>query len=128
MTTNPAVLRLQNRHTGEVLEVSRELRNGEAVFRLSGTLPAHREGPPLHIHYLEDEEGFVTAGTLSAELDGQRFTFGRGETVRLPKGVPHRWWNDGDLARCEGIRTAPGGAFQSASGSSPMRGRRRCGR
>ena len=38
----------------------------------------------------------ITAGTLSAEVDGRRLTFGPGETVRLPRGVPHRWWNDGD--------------------------------
>ena len=96
MTTNPMALRLHNRHTGEILEISREIRDGEVVFRLSGTLPPHRQGPPRHIHYLEDEEGLVTAGTLSAELDGGRLTFGPGETVRLPRGVPHRWWNDGD--------------------------------
>ena len=41
-------------------------------------------------------KGVITAGTLAAEVDGQRLTFGPGETVRLPHGVPHRWWNDGD--------------------------------
>lgn len=96
MTTNPTTLRLANRHTGEVLELRREMRDGATVIALGGTLPAHREGPPLHIHHLEDEEGVVSAGTLSAELGGQRLTVGLGETVRLPRGVPHRWWNDGD--------------------------------
>jgi len=99
MTTNapsPPALRLENRHTGEVLEIRKQTRNGEAVFALWGTLPAHREGPPLHIHHLEDEEVVVTAGTLSAEVNGQRLTVGPGQTVRLPRGVPHRWWNDGD--------------------------------
>jgi mannose-6-phosphate isomerase-like protein (cupin superfamily) len=89
-------LRLHNRHTGEILEISREKRDGEVLFRLRGTLPPRREGPPLHIHYLEDEEGVVSAGTLSAEVDGQQLTFGPGEAVRLPRGVPHRWWNAGD--------------------------------
>jgi hypothetical protein len=31
-----------------------------------------------------------------AEVNGKQLTFGPGETVRLPHGVPHRWWNDGD--------------------------------
>ena len=77
MTTStrfPPALRLENRHTGEVLE---------------------------------DEEGLITAGTLSAEVAGQRLTAGSGHTVRLPHGVPHRWWNAGDQplgcpARCTG--------------------------
>ncbi len=96
MTTSPTTLRLTNRHTGEVLEIRREKRGGETVFGLRGTLPAHRPGPPLHIHHLEDEEGSIAAGTLTAEVDGHRMTFGPGEIVRLPHGVPHRWWNDGD--------------------------------
>lgn len=89
-------LRLENRHTGEVLEVRRRNQNGAPVFELRGTLPAHQEGPPLHIHHLEDEEGLVTSGTLSVELDGRRIDAGPGETLRLPRGVPHRWWNQGD--------------------------------
>jgi hypothetical protein len=47
----------------------------------------HRQGPPRHIHLIEDEEGVVTAGTLSAEVNGQQFTFGPGEIVRLPHGL-----------------------------------------
>jgi mannose-6-phosphate isomerase-like protein (cupin superfamily) len=90
------MLRLHNRHTDEVLELWRERRDGTVVLRLQGTLPPHREGPPLHIHYVEDEEGIVRAGTLAAEVDGQRLTFGPGERVWLPHGVPHRWWNGGD--------------------------------
>jgi mannose-6-phosphate isomerase-like protein (cupin superfamily) len=99
MTTSGSasrVLRLENRHTGEVLEIRRERRNGELVFRLRGSLPARREGPPLHIHHLEGEEGVIVSGTLSAEVDGKQSTFGPGESVHLPHGVPHRWWNAGD--------------------------------
>jgi len=89
-------LRLHNRHTGEALELWREKSGEEWFLRLRGTLPPHRQGPPRHIHLIEDEEGVVTAGTLSAEVNGQQFTFGPGEIVRLPHGIPHRWWNDGD--------------------------------
>jgi mannose-6-phosphate isomerase-like protein (cupin superfamily) len=96
MTTSSTALRLANRHTGEVLEIRREKRAEETVLGIRGTLPAHRQGPPLHIHHFEDEEGVVTAGTLSAEIAGHLLTFGPGEAVRLPHGVPHRWWNDGD--------------------------------
>ena len=91
-----AYLRLENRHTGEVLELRRQNQNGELVLELRGTLGPHREGPPMHIHHLEDEEGVVTAGTLSAEVGGQRIDAGAGQAVRLPRGVPHRWWNHGD--------------------------------
>jgi len=89
-------LRLENRHTGEVLELRRQVENGEPILELRGTMPARQVGPPLHIHHLEDEECLVTAGILTAEAGGQRMDAGPGQTVRLPRGVPHRWWNEGD--------------------------------
>lgn len=94
--TPPGRLRLENRHTGEVLEMRRRRVDDELVLELRGTLPPHEDGPPLHIHFLEDETGKVTAGTLSAEVGGRRIDAGPGESVTLPRGVPHRWWNEGD--------------------------------
>ena len=92
-----AALRLENRHTGEVLTMRRLSVDGRAVLHLRGSLPPHREGPPMHIHYLEDEVvEYVTAGRLAAEIGGRRVAAGPGETVQLPRGVPHRWWNGGD--------------------------------
>ncbi|MCM2269794.1 MAG: cupin domain-containing protein [Thermoanaerobaculia bacterium] len=89
-------LRLENRHTGEVLELHRRRADGEVWLEIRGTLPPHREGPPLHVHHAEDEEGIVTAGTLSVLVGGRRLQLGAGERARLPRGVPHRWWNGGD--------------------------------
>ena len=100
-------MRLENRHTGEVLELRRLQENGELVLELRGTLPAHRQGPPMHIHHAEDEEGLVTAGTLSVEVGGQRLQAGPGQAVRLPRGIAHRWWNDGDQPLAFEGRTRP---------------------
>ncbi len=97
MSQQPAApLRLENRHTGEVLDLMRRGRGADAFLELRGTLPPHRDGPPMHIHYCEDEEGTVTAGTLSAEVGGRRIDATQGQSVSLPRGVPHRWWNEGD--------------------------------
>lgn len=91
-----ASLRLENRHTGEVLTIHRRMHEGTPILELQGTLPSHQEGPPLHIHHLEDEAGLVTAGTLSVEIDGRRLDASTGQSVSLPRGVPHRWWNQGN--------------------------------
>jgi mannose-6-phosphate isomerase-like protein (cupin superfamily) len=93
-STDPCVL--HNRHTGERLELRRVARHGQIWLELKGTLPPKREGPPLHVHYQETEEGRVIAGTLSAVLDGRRIRVGAGEMARFPVGSVHRWWNDGD--------------------------------
>jgi mannose-6-phosphate isomerase-like protein (cupin superfamily) len=96
-TMGPAgFLRLVNRHTGEILELRRRQHEGQPALELWGNLPPRQEGPPRHIHHLEDEEGVVTAGTLSVEVGDRRIEAGPGESVQLPRGVPHRWWNAGD--------------------------------
>lgn len=89
-------LRLENVHTGEVLELRRRREREQSVLELRGSLPPRREGPPLHIHHLEDEEGRVIEGQLSVDVGGARVEAGPGQSVQLPRGVPHRWWNQGD--------------------------------
>ena len=87
---------LENRHSGERLTLRRLKRGDEVWLEIKGSLPPHRQGPPLHIHFAEDEEGRVKSGTLSAVVDGRRITAGPGEPASLPRGSAHRWWNDGD--------------------------------
>ena len=87
---------LENRHTGERLAMRRVKRGDEVWLELKGSLPPHREGPPLHIHFAEDEKGHVKSGTLSAVCNGRRITAGAGASVSLPRGSAHRWWNEAD--------------------------------
>lgn len=97
MTEHPmATVVLENHHTGERLALRRAWRGDATWLELKGTLPPHSEGPPLHIHVAEDEEGHVTSGTLTALVGGRRVTVGPGEAVELPRGVAHRWWNEGN--------------------------------
>ena len=86
---------LQNRHTGERLELRRVARGGETWLAIHGMLPPHRQGPPLHVHYEQLEEVRVLAGTLSTLLNGQEGRVNAGETTTFPAGAAHRWWNDG---------------------------------
>lgn len=104
MSATHNALTLHNRHTGEQLELTRFQQGREVWLRLKGSLPPHQEGPPLHTHYEEDEEGVVIAGQLSGIVDGVELTRGPGETAQLPKGHAHRWWNGGeDTLAFEGV-------------------------
>ena len=69
---------------------------GQIVLALDGTLPPGTSGPPLHVHFREDEQGIVKAGTLGAQVGTEKIVVPTGGTAILPKGVPHRWWNAGD--------------------------------
>jgi quercetin dioxygenase-like cupin family protein len=67
-------------------------------------------GPPMHVHYLQDEIVTVEAGRVGYQVLGQKPKFaGPGETVAWPAGTAHRWWNAGDTeARMTGWCTPPG--------------------
>ena len=87
---------LESRHTGERLALRRVMRDGVLTLELKGTLPPRNQGPPLHIHHVENEEGHVLAGTLGALLDGRQIRVGQGQHAKFPAGSRHRWWNDSD--------------------------------
>jgi quercetin dioxygenase-like cupin family protein len=90
-------LRLENRHTGEILLIRRVRDSqGQVILALNGTLPPGTGGPPLHVHLLEHESGIAKAGTLGALVGGEKIVVPTGGTVVLPAGTPHRWWNAGN--------------------------------
>ncbi len=59
------------KRAGERLELRRLPSGDEVWLELRGSLPPYGEGPPLHIHFEEDEEGTVHSGKLSAVVDGR---------------------------------------------------------
>ncbi|MGA7306323.1 MAG: cupin domain-containing protein [Rhodothermales bacterium] len=53
-------------------------------------------GPPMHVHYRQEEAGRVVTGLLGYQVLGNEEQFaGPGELVVWPAGTPHRWWNAG---------------------------------
>ena len=54
-------------------------------------------GPPMHVHYLQEERVQVVNGRVGFQVAGQPEQFaGPGEVVVWQAGTPHRWWNAGD--------------------------------
>jgi quercetin dioxygenase-like cupin family protein len=53
-------------------------------------------GPPMHVHYLQDEAARVVSGRLGYQVLGQEPKIAEaGEVVMWPAGTPHKWWNAG---------------------------------
>jgi mannose-6-phosphate isomerase-like protein (cupin superfamily) len=53
-------------------------------------------GPPMHVHYLQDEAAGVVAGRMGYQVLGEEPKFaGPGELVVWPAGTAHKWWNAG---------------------------------
>ncbi|WP_287947430.1 cupin domain-containing protein [Aquamicrobium sp.] len=51
---------------------------------------------PVHIHPTQDEFILVQEGELQVKLDGKWFTASAGDLVRMPRGVPHGYFNKTD--------------------------------
>jgi quercetin dioxygenase-like cupin family protein len=61
-------------------------------------------GPPMHVHFLQDESLTVVSGKIGAQIAGHApFFAGPGETVTFRRGEVHRFWNAGeDILLCKG--------------------------
>jgi len=74
----------------------------EAVAVETQTPP--KAGPPMHVHYLQDESLTIIAGTMGIKEPGKPERFiTAGETVTWLAGVPHKFWNAGNnTLHCKG--------------------------
>jgi mannose-6-phosphate isomerase-like protein (cupin superfamily) len=67
-------------------------------------------GPPMHVHYLQEEAVRVVTGRLGYQVLGHDAQFaGPGDLVVWPAGTAHKWWNAGDTElRMTGLCQPPG--------------------
>ena len=115
-------LRLENRHTGEILHLRRVAgADGQIVLEIESSLPPRAAGPPLHVHLVQLEEGVVKAGTLGARVGNQKFVVPAGGSASFPAGVVHTWWNAGqDLLELSGRAVPAGDLDRYLQASSPL--------
>lgn len=63
--------------------------NGFAMFEQTSL--SQGRGTPLHVHPHQDEMFYVIEGEYYFQIGEDKFRLGVGETVFLPKNVPHAW-------------------------------------
>jgi mannose-6-phosphate isomerase-like protein (cupin superfamily) len=65
-------------------------------------------GPPKHIHATFDEYFQVSNGTLSVWVDGKVIRLKPGDTLFVPRGTPHKPFNEtADTIRMKGVVAFP---------------------
>ena len=66
-------------------------------------------GPPMHVHYKQDECVTILSGTMAyQEPGGEKKFAGNGETVMFKAGTPHKFWNAGnDILQLSGYISPP---------------------
>jgi len=64
--------------------------NGDlAIFEQTSLSP--KRGTPLHVHHSQDEVFYVLKGQYYFQVGEDRYTLGEGESIFLPRKIPHSW-------------------------------------
>jgi quercetin dioxygenase-like cupin family protein len=72
------------------LKVSGKDTNGDLAIFQSTTLTP-KSGPPLHVHFDQDEIFYVLEGEYLFQVGEEKYHLKPGDTVFLPRKVPHTW-------------------------------------
>src|SRR5688572_15972327 len=83
---------------GEKLMFLRYVTNekGQQVVEVENELQP-KSGPPMHVHYKQDESLTVVEGKMGYQtLGGEKKYAGPGESITFKAGTPHKFWNAGD--------------------------------
>ncbi len=67
-----------------------------ALLQFDDILQAGGIGPPEHVHPHQEERFQVVSGTMGVRVDGREQTLHVGESISVPAGAAHTWWNAGD--------------------------------
>jgi len=86
VSTSPVSLKLSKRDTDGAMTVLDYEGNGKG-------------GPPLHIHPEQDESFFVLEGSYIFQAGNKKFTLSEGDTIFLPRNIPHTWAQRSDKGR-----------------------------
>jgi len=82
-----------NRRTGQRMRFVR-LREQELV--IESVNPPSDEREPEHVHPEQESGAEVHAGALIFEVGGEARRVGPRESISIPAGTPHRFWNESD--------------------------------
>lgn len=97
VTETEAEYLIENPVTGERIRFLEEpTPGGGDVLRFEFWARSHIAGPAAHVHPKQTEYFEVRSGVLSARVGKEGLTLGPGESMTVPKGTPHTWWNSGD--------------------------------
>ncbi len=68
---------------------------------------------PVHVHPTQDEFILVQEGQLELKLDGKWQTAKAGDLVRMPRGVPHGYFNKSDKPARALFWVSPAGKLEA---------------
>jgi quercetin dioxygenase-like cupin family protein len=95
---------------GEWLTFERRVPGPQGERVVGTTRVSSGAGPPMHVHFQQDESFTVVSGRLGYQRAGQEPMYGEaGDSVLFKAGEAHRFWNAGDTdLHCTAYVEPPG--------------------
>lgn len=72
------------------LKISGSDTDGKVAFFQQTSL-TQGKGTPLHVHHFQDEFFYVIEGEYYFQVGDEKFSLTAGDTIFLPKTIPHAW-------------------------------------
>jgi quercetin dioxygenase-like cupin family protein len=82
--------------------------SGGSVAMFEFDVPARAKVPVAHSHDAYEETLYGLEGVLTWTIDGEKREVGPGDVLCIPRGVVHRFENDGDLDAKQLAIVSPG--------------------
>ena len=77
------------------------VRLDDEILEMSSVSPRTERPEPRHTHPHQESSAAVRSGSLVFEVEGTERRVGPGESITIPAGARHTFWNDRDeAARC----------------------------
>jgi quercetin 2,3-dioxygenase len=93
---NPNLVKISGKDTGGLL----------SVFEYEGFA---KIGPSLHVHLDQDEVFYVVDGEFLFQAGDERQTLKAGDTIFLPRNIPHTWLQLSDKGKLIYVLQPAGG-------------------
>src|SRR5262245_26918454 len=88
---------ITNRVTGETITWLATSKDTEGKYlELALQVQAGRGAAANHIHPTQDEYFDIRRGSISIRIGNEYHILKSGQTIKVPKGTPHQWWNASD--------------------------------
>ena len=94
---------------GDIASIMLSGKQTGGTLAVVASTQAPDSGPPLHIHWNEDELFLLVEGHYSFFAEGRWVEVGAGGAVYLPKGIAHRYRNIGTTTGRHWVITTPSG-------------------
>jgi quercetin dioxygenase-like cupin family protein len=83
-----APIKYRGVNPNDVKVSTRDTEGQLAIFEYVGF---EKIGPPLHVHFNQDETFYVVEGTYLVQVGEEKYQLTAGDTIFLPRNVPHTW-------------------------------------